>query len=113
MTLLEILDILNLMDDLADGKQLTKILKSSEQVKQAVMEELGLLAIDVYRQNMLSVDEKIRKSAADSVMEIIVGKEGQPIQGIAFNFPAEALKSALNGLKKVAEAPKVTLKEVK
>ena len=94
------------------SKAVLKILKSSEEVRIAVREELGLLAIDVYRDLMVHGEDKVRKLAADAVMELSVDKEVAPVQGIAFNFPTDALKSAITGLKKVAAAPQLTVKDV-
>lgn len=77
-------------------------------VRAKVRRELAPIAIETYRHLMLNAqDEKIRKSAADAVMEIEGSKSGKALSApgaASFQVSGDFLKIAMPAVARVAAA---------
>jgi len=94
--------------ELQDAEQeLSKTLKSSEEVRSYFRESLVPAAIETYMFLLADEDPKIRKDAADSVMKIegsLGGKDGGNNSGITFNFDMSQMAGMAEALRSVGNA---------
>lgn len=97
---------INFNGDMSENRDIVEI-PTSKQIVDLFRRELLPVAIDVYLKLMSSQDDKVKKDAADKVVDVSLegemkkSKGGEGGSGGTISLPLDKIKGALVGLKMV------------